>query len=89
MLDILSSKEIVACSALLVVLFQSEVVITMKNIPERTRLKENRVRYWELAEALGINPSTLTVWLRHELPDDKRQRVNACIDSIIARRAET
>lgn len=60
-----------------------------RNMIERSRMAESKVKYWELAEALGISPSTLTVWLRHELPDDKRQRVNACIDAIIARRAET
>ena len=58
----------------------------MKNMDIRKSAKENRVRLWELAEFIGINPTTLTVWLRHELPDEKKAVLLEAITTIAGTR---
>ncbi|MBR2086929.1 MAG: hypothetical protein IJ906_07320 [Oscillospiraceae bacterium] len=40
------------------------------------------VRLWEIAEKLGINDGNFSRKLRHELPDDMKQRVLSIIDEI-------
>jgi len=49
--------------------------VTLKNLEIRAALKECGLKQWELADTLGISPYTLTVWLRHELPPTKKQRI--------------
>ena len=34
----------------------------------RAAMTNNGVKFWECAEKMKISPSTLTVWMRHELP---------------------
>lgn len=58
----------------------------MYNLDIRNRAKERGVKLWEIAEYIGINPTTLTVWLRHELPEGKKKVMFAAIDAIAARR---
>ena len=36
---------------------------------------------WQLADAAGVSEPTLYRWLRHELSDEKRQRLLAAITS--------
>ena len=54
----------------------------MKN--ERTRKAITRigVKYWEVAEKIGISPYTLSIWLRHELTGERLKRVEAAIASL-------
>lgn len=54
----------------------------MKNIDIRKRLEEKGVKHWELAEALGIHPSVLSVKLRRELPERDKERLIAVIDEL-------
>mgnify|MGYP002623425603 CR=1 FL=1 len=61
----------------------------MENQKIRDRARIENVRYWQIARELGITAGTLTVWLRSEMPEDKRQRVDAAIDAIVQRRAES
>ena len=58
----------------------------MNNLDIRSRAKEKGVKLWELAEYIGINPTTLTVWLRRELPEDKKQIMYKAIEAIAAAR---
>lgn len=37
----------------------------MTNTNLRAFLNSHGIRYWQLAEAAGISPSLLSVWLRH------------------------
>lgn len=61
----------------------------MKNTEIREKARKYGVAFWMIADELGIAANTLSTWLRHELPEDKRQRVDAAIDAIVKRRAET
>ena len=54
----------------------------MKNIDIRKRLDEKRVRHWELAEALKMHPSVLSVKLRRELPEGEKAKLFEIIDSL-------
>ncbi|WP_281077649.1 hypothetical protein [Catenibacterium sp. co_0103] len=46
----------------------------MKNLDIREALKNANMRHWVLADELGIDETTLSRWLRHELPKDKKDR---------------
>lgn len=58
----------------------------MHNIEIRNRAKRCGVFFWEIAKEIGVYPSTFTVWMRTEMSDERRQKVEAAIDAIIARR---
>jgi DNA-binding Xre family transcriptional regulator len=51
----------------------------MKNQELRNILAERSIRYWELADAVGISPSLLSVWLRYELSGTRLNRVSAAL----------
>ena len=53
---------------------------------DRSRIED--VKFWEIAKELGITASTFTVWMRSELSDERRQRVEEAIDAILAQRKE-
>lgn len=55
----------------------------MKNIDIRQKLLLNNIKYYELADAMGINQSTLSVWLRTELNKERRERVEKALDKLI------
>ena len=40
------------------------------------------VKLWELAEALGVADATLSRKLRHELPEDEKQKILEIIDRL-------
>ena len=61
----------------------------LENVEIRNRSRIDNIKFWQIAKELGITASTFTVWMRTELPEDKRKRVDAAIDAILARRAET
>ena len=54
----------------------------MKNIDLREAFRIANVRQWEVAEALGISEMTLVKWLRRELPEDKKQRIQEGIHKV-------
>ena len=58
----------------------------LKNNEIREKARNYGVAFWLIADELGIAANTLSTWLRHELPEEKRQKVDAAIDAIIARR---
>ena len=41
----------------------------------RTAAKRERIPLWAVADELGISESTMTRWLRHELPDTEREKL--------------
>ena len=55
----------------------------MKNIDIRQKLLLNNIKYYELADAMGINQSTLSVWLRTELNKERRERVEKALDKLL------
>lgn len=57
----------------------------MKNEKIRQEILKNRIKYYEVAEVLGISPGTFSVWLRNELSPEKEQLVMKSIDSIVSK----
>ena len=41
----------------------------------REAMKKSGLRYWQLADLIGISTGTLSVWLRHEMPEEKQERI--------------
>ena len=60
--------------------------IKNSEIRDAARIKD--VRLWEVAQAAGCTASTLSVWLREDMPDDKKMRFLILIDQIAASRGE-
>lgn len=59
----------------------------MANELVREALKTNRVRAWELAEAMGIVDCTLSKWMRRELPAEKQVLMVRAVEEIARARA--
>lgn len=57
----------------------------MKNQKIRQAIEKNRLKYYEVAAACGISPSTFCVWLRDELVGERQERVMKAIDTIIGK----
>lgn len=54
----------------------------MRNLIIRQQAKENGVKLWQIADALGISEPTLTRKLRHELPPEETAMILAIIDKL-------
>ena len=48
----------------------------------RAAMTNNGVKFWECAEKLKISPSTFTVWMRRELPAEKKKIIYGAISEI-------
>ena len=55
----------------------------MQNILIRKKIKESGLKQWEVAYAIGINESTLTRWLRVELPEKEKERICSVVDELL------
>lgn len=51
----------------------------MKNQEIRNAVKKSGVRFWRIAEILGIQDSALSRKLRHELPDEEKNQILSII----------
>ncbi|ENZ5661858.1 hypothetical protein [Enterococcus hirae] len=56
------------------------------NTKIRERIEKNRILYWEVADKVGIAQSNLSVWLRTEMRDERKARVEKAIDELLAER---
>ncbi len=54
----------------------------------RTAAKENGVKLWEIADALGLNDGNLSRKLRHELSAEERKKIICIIADIAKRKRE-
>lgn len=54
----------------------------MQNIDIRGFIKQNRVKWWQVAEYLGIHESALSRKLRHELPEDQKAIIREAIQAV-------
>lgn len=52
------------------------------NLEIRQMIERKRLRYYEVANACGITPGTLSVWLRNELTQEHHQQIVKAINSI-------
>lgn len=52
------------------------------NVEIRQAAKAAKVKLWQIAEVVGVNDGNFSRKLRHELPDDEKQRVLEIIDQL-------
>lgn len=52
------------------------------NMKIRHEIHEAGFTQWQVAEAIGINATTLTVWLRTPLTPIRKSRVDAAINEL-------
>ena len=52
------------------------------NLDVRDYIRVKRVKYWEVAEKLGILDCNFSRLLRHELSDARKQEIYNAIDSV-------
>ena len=55
--------------------------MNVNNIDIRELIQRKRLKYFEVAQAAGINQHTLSHWLQTELSDERRERLLKAIDS--------
>lgn len=58
------------------------------NMVIRSASKSAGVRLWQIAEALGIQETALSWKLRHELPEEEKQRILEIIESLSPKQQE-
>lgn len=56
--------------------------VKQANIEVRNEIHEAGLTQWQVAEAIGINATTLTVWLRTPLNSSRLSRINAALESL-------
>lgn len=61
---------------------------SMYNKEIRDAAKERKVKMWQIAEALGIQDSAFSRKLRHELPQEEKEKILAIIDRMDRERRE-
>ena len=54
----------------------------MNNVDIRAQVEKKRLKYYEVAEFVGIDECTLSKWMRKELDGERRKRVLNAIDSL-------
>lgn len=54
------------------------------NADVREAIKNSSLHQYEIAYAIGISEATLCVWLRRELPDDRKQLIYNAIQKLSA-----
>lgn len=57
----------------------------MANEAIREKVKATGVRYWEVAERIGVSDVTLCRQLRRELPEARQQLILRAIDELAGR----
>lgn len=54
----------------------------------RDQISLNRLRNWEIAQAIGISDSRFSVWLRTPLREDRKERVEKAINSLLKKEGD-
>ena len=54
----------------------------MNNLEVRRLIKKNRLKYYEVAEQIGITNSCFSVWLRKELTGERKERTLKAIEKL-------
>lgn len=54
----------------------------MHNLELRQYAKQNNVKLWRVAEKLGMQDSSFSRKLRHELPEEDRRKIMELIDQL-------
>lgn len=53
-----------------------------KNDSIRKKIESNRLKYYEVAEQIGITNSCFSVWLRKELTGERKERTLKAIEKL-------
>ena len=61
----------------------------MKKEEVKRLMKQNQVKQWEVAEAMGISEYTLCRWLRKDLKGKQLERLNSPIKKVRSGKEET
>ena len=56
--------------------------MNLTNLDVRKAIESHRVKYYEVAEALGVSCSTFSHWLQREMSEEKKDKVFRAILSI-------
>lgn len=56
--------------------------MNLSNLEVRQLIEKKRLRYYEVAAALHIDPATLSRWLHAEMAPEKRDKVLRAIEGI-------
>ena len=56
--------------------------MTLNNMDIREQIAKKRLRFYEVAQVMGVHPATLTRWLRYELPPERKAEIMKAIKSI-------
>ena len=57
------------------------------NLDLRCYIKEKGVKFWEIAERVGLNDGNFSRLLRHELSLEKKTELKAIVDKIVSERS--
>ena len=60
----------------------------MANEAIREKVKVTGVKYWEVAERIGVSDVTLCRQMRRELPEARQQLILRAIDELAGRKGE-
>ena len=55
----------------------------MENQEIREKIVNNGLKFWKVAEKLGINCSTFSVWLRYPLSYEKKSKIENAINELL------
>lgn len=58
-------------------------MIILNNTEIRALIMKHSLRYWKIAQEIGISPFTLSVWLRTPLTGKRKERVEKAINELI------
>lgn len=67
---------------------EGERFLKQANQKIRVLIESNRLRYWEVANAIGISNSRLSVWLRTEMLEDRKKRVENAVDELLSKEGD-
>ena len=51
----------------------------MANIALRKKILSKGLKHYEIAKHIGISPGTFSIWMRSELPPEKKKLINQAI----------
>lgn len=60
----------------------------MENKEVRVLIATNLLKYWEVANKIGVSDATLSKWLRLPLNEEREKRVLNAIETLIKNRGE-
>lgn len=49
--------------------------MNLNNMEVRQAIEKKRLKYYEVAEAIGVDACTLSKWMQKELSDERKKRV--------------